>query len=115
VARALEQARRAKVINDTLEAVVRLELPSELRPVVAHFGQELRFLLKVARAAEEDPGEEALVSEAVPGLRVGVARSEGAKCPRCWNREPDVGGDPDYPEVCPRCAGALRVIVGDAS
>jgi isoleucyl-tRNA synthetase len=112
VARALEQARRAKLINDTLEAVVTLELPEELRPVVEHFGPDLRFLLKVAEAAEGDPGGEAASSETLSGLRVGVLRSEGLKCPRCWNREPALGSDPDYPQVCPRCAAALQVILG---
>jgi isoleucyl-tRNA synthetase len=112
VARALEQARRAKLINDSLEAVVRLDLPDGLRPVVEHFGGDLRFLLKVAEVGEGEPGPEALTSETHSGLRVGILRSEGSKCPRCWNRENELGTDAGYPEVCARCASALRSILG---
>ncbi|MDH3282644.1 MAG: hypothetical protein OEQ18_16170 [Gammaproteobacteria bacterium] len=25
------------------------------------------------------------------------------KCIRCWHRCPDVGADPDHPEICRRC------------
>jgi isoleucyl-tRNA synthetase len=88
-------------------------LPDELRPVAEHFGSDLRFLLKVSEVIEGDPGAESLASESIPGLRVGVARAEGSKCPRCWNVERGVGTDEHYPQVCPRCADALRVILGD--
>ena len=38
----------------------------------------------------------------VPGL------AEGTKCARSWKILPEVGSDPDYPDVTPRDAAALR-------
>jgi len=36
------------------------------------------------------------------------ARAQGTKCARSWKISPDVGSDPDYPDVTPRDAKALR-------
>ncbi len=49
--------------------------------------------------------------EDIPGKtasEISVLRAEGKKCPRCWMWKPGVGADPDYSDVCPRCAGVLR-------
>jgi len=35
-------------------------------------------------------------------------RAEGRKCARSWKILPTVGSDPDYPDVSPRDARALR-------
>ena len=39
-----------------------------------------------------------------------VARSQRAKCDRCWRHVPDTGRNPDYPTVCLRCVEALDAI-----
>jgi isoleucyl-tRNA synthetase len=39
---------------------------------------------------------------------VRVDRASGRKCARSWKFSPDVGSDPDYPDVTPRDAAALR-------
>ncbi len=44
----------------------------------------------------------------VPGVAVEFRRAEGVKCARSWKIQPDVGADPDYPDVTPRDARALR-------
>jgi len=36
------------------------------------------------------------------------ALAEGRKCARSWKVTSDVGTDPDYPDVTPRDASALR-------
>ena len=36
------------------------------------------------------------------------SRAEGRKCARSWRIVPDVGSDPDYPEVSARDAQALK-------
>ena len=46
----------------------------------------------------------------VPGIAVVVRRAEGTKCARSWKVLPSVGSDPDYPDVTPRDAEALREI-----
>ncbi len=44
----------------------------------------------------------------VPGVAVVPRRAEGRKCARSWRISPLVGADPDYPDVTPRDAEALR-------
>ena len=44
----------------------------------------------------------------VKGVAVVPARAEGRKCARSWKISPEVGTDPDYPDVTPRDAAALR-------
>ena len=44
----------------------------------------------------------------VPGVAVVVNLAEGRKCARSWKISHDVGADPQYPDVTPRDAQALR-------
>ena len=44
----------------------------------------------------------------VPGVAVVVRKAEGKKCARSWKISPLVGSDPEYPDVTPRDAQALR-------
>src|SRR4030095_6728458 len=44
----------------------------------------------------------------VKGVAVVPKRAEGRKCARSWKISPEVGADPDYPDVTPRDAQALR-------
>src|SRR6202008_741642 len=41
-------------------------------------------------------------------VAVEPCRAEGRKCARSWKILPTVGSDPDYPDVSPRDAQALR-------
>jgi isoleucyl-tRNA synthetase len=44
----------------------------------------------------------------VPGVAVVVEKAVGIKCARSWKILGDVGADPEYPDVSPRDAKALR-------
>jgi len=44
----------------------------------------------------------------VPGVAVVPALAEGRKCARSWKISAAVGSDPQYPDVTPRDAQALR-------
>jgi len=44
----------------------------------------------------------------VPGVAVLPHQAQGKKCARSWKILPSVGSDPDYPDVTPRDAKALR-------
>ncbi|MFT4119392.1 isoleucine--tRNA ligase [Bradyrhizobium sp.] len=46
--------------------------------------------------------------DAVPGIAVIVEKAQGTKCARSWKISPTVGEDPEYPDVTPRDAQALR-------
>ncbi|MGO0122353.1 isoleucine--tRNA ligase [Desulfothermobacter acidiphilus] len=94
---ALEQARKDKVIGDSLAAKVVLSLPEEELRWWEGVKEELRTVCVVSQL-EFRPGE----------LRVLVEPAEGQKCARCWRYSLHVGDDPDYPELCPRCAAVVR-------
>jgi isoleucyl-tRNA synthetase len=115
VNRALEEARRAKRINGSLEARVLLDSDdADTLEFLRSFGPDLRFLFITSGVELGPPGDAALRSEEIPGLRVEVRPAEGAKCDRCWNFTTDVGRDADWPEICGRCAGAVREILSEA-
>ena len=56
---------------------------------------------------EEAPADAFRLNE-VPGVAVVVEKAVGTKCARSWKILPTVGEDPEYPDVSPRDAQALR-------
>jgi isoleucyl-tRNA synthetase len=60
------------------------------------------------QVAQGDGPAEAFRLEDVKGIAVVPALAQGRKCARSWKVTPDVGTDPDYPDVTPRDAAALR-------
>ena len=106
---ALELERAAKRIGSSLEAA----------PIIYVADPELFGI-----ATEVDLAELCITSDAMlvegEGPRVGVParrragvaveprRAEGRKCARSWKISPAVGSDPQYPDVTPRDAQALR-------
>ena len=70
------------------------------------------LLLRDGRiAAVLVPGEgpaEAFRLDAVKGVAVVFRPAEGRKCARSWKITPEVGSDPDFPDITPRDAEAVR-------
>ena len=54
------------------------------------------------------PGRRVSSGRHVPGVAVVVEKAVGTKCARSWKILPTVGSDPEYPDVSPRDAQALR-------
>ncbi len=107
VNKVLEQARADKKIGGSLEARVTLFADAELAQKLNGLGDELHFALLTSRAKVADYAsapDEALQSEALRGLKIGLAKAEGSKCPRCWHFETDIGQHAEHPEICGRCA-----------
>jgi isoleucyl-tRNA synthetase len=52
--------------------------------------------------------QDAFRLEDVPGVAVEFRPARGKKCARSWKILPSVGSDPEYPDVTPRDAEALR-------
>ena len=50
----------------------------------------------------------AFTLEDVPGIGVEFAMADGDKCSRCWKYTTDVGQDSAHPEICARCADAIK-------
>ncbi|HHS82072.1 MAG TPA: isoleucine--tRNA ligase, partial [Devosia sp.] len=106
---ALEIERRNKTIGSSLEAapVVHVADPDLY---VAIYGQDMAEIC-ITSAIEIKQGEgpsEAFRLDEVPGVSTLFRRAEGKKCARSWKISPDVGTDPDYPDLSPRDAAAMR-------
>ena len=61
-----------------------------------------------AMITNEDAPAGAFTLNDVPGVAVVVEKAVGTKCARSWKILPTVGSDPEYPDVSPRDAEALR-------
>ena len=57
---------------------------------------------------EGEKSSEAFRLPDVPGVAVVPRLAEGRKCARSWKISPAVGLDPQFPDVTPRDAQALR-------
>ncbi len=113
ILKALELARKEKVIGSSLEAEVTLYCASE--EVFALLGQlpELDKLLIVSAVrlvAPEKERDEAAI--AFPDLHVLVRPMQGEKCERCWTYTADVGQVEAHPTLCRRCAETVAVVLG---
>ena len=112
VLRELEKLREAGTIGAPLEAQVDVYALADQARRFAALGNELRFLTitSVTRVHEvAAPPPDAVPAETGNGVIAGVwlkvARTDGAKCVRCWHWTQDVGSVADHPELCGRCAG----------
>ncbi|MGJ5066075.1 isoleucine--tRNA ligase [Bradyrhizobium oligotrophicum] len=106
---ALELARAAKTIGSSLEAspiiyvadraLLGTLFDTDLAEVCITSNYEVR---------EGDAPADAFRLDAVPGVAVVVEKAVGKKCARSWKILQSVGEDPEYPDVSPRDAKALR-------
>ena len=92
VTKAIEPLRAEKKLGKSQEARVTLSGPAWL----SAFPQWAEILC--VAEVETRPGAE---------LTVAIEPAAGAKCPRCWRYQRDLGADAAHPEVCGRCAGQL--------
>lgn len=106
---ALEVERAAKRIGSSLEAA----------PIVHVTDGELMAALAGVDVAEVAITSQVVLTDApapadafrlddVDGVAVVPAKAVGAKCARSWKVLPEVGSDPEFPDVTPRDAAALR-------
>ena len=105
----LELERAAKRIGSSLEAAVTIYVDdSEIFAAAA--GTDLAELCITSEATlvEGQGPAAAFRLDDVAGVAVEPRRAEGRKCARSWKITPAVGQDPQFPDVTPRDAQALR-------
>jgi len=106
---ALELERAAKNIGSSLEASP-LVYVSDRNILATLFDVDLAEVCITSnyevREGDAPPG--AFRLNEVGGVAVVVERAVGTKCARSWKILPSVGEDPEYPDVSPRDAKALR-------
>ena len=106
---ALELERAAKRIGSSLEAAPEVYVadPDLLRALEGVDLAEVAITSQ-ARLIAKAPPEDAFTLPDVAGVGVVPKLAEGKKCARSWRVLPDVGADPEFPELSPRDAEAVR-------
>ncbi len=106
---ALEVERAAKRIGSSLEAAPLIYVADQ-KLFAAAAGVDLAELCITSAATliEGDGPPAAFRLDDVPHVAVEPRRAAGRKCARSWKITPAVGLDPQYPDVTPRDAQALR-------
>jgi len=106
---ALEIERREKRIGSSLEAAPRVFITDE-DLLTALAGEDLAeiAITSAIEIGNADAPDNAFRLDDVSGVAVVSALAEGTRCARSWRIQPDVGSDPEYPDVTPRDAQALR-------
>ncbi|KZE76405.1 isoleucine--tRNA ligase [Paenibacillus elgii] len=108
VLKALEEARKEKLIGNSLSASVHLYPSAETYELLGGFDR-LDLLFIVSAVKVHNPEETAPEgAKAFKGLAVKVAVADGEKCERCWIVTPEVGHDSEHPTLCKRCSGVLK-------
>jgi isoleucyl-tRNA synthetase len=106
---ALEIERANKRIGSSLEAnpVIHVADPDLFAAAVDVDIAELCITSGAVLVEGEGPSDAFRLPD-VPGVAVVPRLAEGRKCARSWKISPSVGSDPQYPDVTPRDAQALR-------
>mgnify|MGYP001490971904 CR=1 FL=1 len=108
VLKALEEARAAKLIGNSLEAHVELFPNADAHALLRQIDRLDQWLI-VSDVTLHEPGE-AIAGGALQfdNLYVKVHLADGDKCERCWVYSPEVGKDTHYPDLCQRCATTVK-------
>ncbi len=100
VTRALEQARKDKIIGGSLEGSVKIWADGSIFESLQQYAEQLPELFIVSEASLMADRNKA-PAQAVKGQRFPVSilveKTAGSKCPRCWIFNRSSG------ELCPRC------------
>jgi len=108
VMRALEDQRKDGRIGSSLEARIIFKSCSaeDLEYLTAHQDElPADFIVSQVDVRSVETVSNPLGSQ-FSRTEVEIVRAEGEKCQRCWNYRV-LGVDPDYPDLCERCAAAL--------
>ncbi|WDR06610.1 isoleucine--tRNA ligase [Devosia rhodophyticola] len=106
---ALEIERREKRIGSSLEAAPKVYVadPDLLAAIDGHDFADIAITSAIEIIAGQGP-ENAFRLDDIAEVAVVPAMAPGTRCARSWKVLPEVGSDPDYPDVTPRDAQALR-------
>jgi isoleucyl-tRNA synthetase len=106
ITRALEDARKQKLIGASTEAEVGLyPEDGETTQLLQEIAPDLKKLLIVSGVKVHATWEAAPVGAVADNgsLRISVQKAGGQKCNRCWLYEESVGQFSDHPTLCRRC------------
>ena len=104
VKKEIENARNAKLIGASLDSRITLFAEGADLALLRRFADQLKAIFIVSDVVlSEGKGGVA----GVTGVGVTVEKAGGCKCARCWSYSDTVGQNPDFAELCARCAAIL--------
>ena len=107
---ALERERAEKRIRGSLEAAPTVFVTEEQAKALTGLDlAEIAIVSGVELRIGEPPAEAYTLPE-VAGCGVLPTKAGEARCERCWQHVPDIGSDPEHPDLCTRCADAVRAL-----
>jgi len=111
---ALEIERREKRIGSSLEAAPQVSITDEAL-MAAIKGQDMAEICITSdiKISSDTLSGDVFTLDDVKGVSVIPSLAEGKKCARSWRVLPEVGTDPDYPDISLRDANAMREIEGN--
>ncbi len=107
----LERARDNSVIGKSLEAAVEICIKSgdDAEKVKKYLEEEsdlLKDVFIVSKVSIVDASDDSFIEGSLSFVKTVAASAE--KCVRCWGHYEDVGSNNEHPELCGRCATALK-------
>lgn len=105
VNKALEAARKDKVIGKPLEAWVTVYAEGEIAELLRAIpADELAALCIVSKLRVIEGAGEGMPGENLEGIQIAIERASGDKCERCWMYVDSIGQNSKHPTLCARCA-----------
>jgi isoleucyl-tRNA synthetase len=105
---ALEIERASRRIGSSLQAHPLVYADADYRQAAGDADLPDLFITSAADFADGEPPADAFSLPDVPGVRVKVEAARGEKCERCWKVLEEVGGNPEHPGICGRCADSVE-------
>ena len=107
VKKALELARKNKVIGSSLDAEVTLFSDDEKWSTFIKDNQkEIKNICIVSSLDVKNSLKGEFTGE-LENISITVIKSQGTKCERCWTFSNDIGENDKYPTLCTRCSNIL--------
>ncbi len=113
VTKALEEARKIKLIGHPLDAAVEIKLPqSPLKQIIENLTENLNDIFIVSSAQLVDDLDDSVYqAKELEGVSIKISKASGEKCTRCWRFDTTTGNTAEYESTCDRCAQALKQIL----
>ncbi len=104
---ALERERAAKRIGSSLQAHPEIFVDAQTAAVLEGLALDEIAITSGATVVPGPVPAAAFTLPEIAGIGVVVRLADGTKCERCWKILPEVGAQPDRPDICARCADAV--------
>jgi len=107
--KALEEARKEKVIVLSLDAQGHFYLSEKDYQFLQPYREDLKFIFIVSSVTLHPAGKgPAGGAKDEKEVRAEVLRAEGEKCERCWNYDVTVGRHEGHRTICHRCIETVQ-------